>query len=166
MNGERRPVLGFMKPLSILLPLYIVLPLLALPLYINPRALIEHLTSEMALRALGLSLETTFAATFLCVLLGTPIAFVLARVTFRGRELVDSLIAASGKTIGVRYVPGPGGVQSRNVSNDRIYSRGWHADTSLRDGIGVTYRWIEQQVRNRLTGVAGDARGSDVAARR
>ena len=82
------------------------------------------------------------------------------------KELVDSVIAASGKTIGVRYVPGPVGVQSRNFSNDRIYSLGWHADTSLREGIGVTYRWIEQQVRNRLTGVADDARGSDVAERR
>ena len=82
------------------------------------------------------------------------------------KELVDSVIAASGKTIGVRYVPGPVGVQSRNFSNDRIYSLGWHADTSLREGIGVTYRWIEQQVRNRLTGVADGARGSDVAERR
>jgi molybdate transport system permease protein len=91
-NGERRPVLRFMKPLSFLLPLYILLPLLALPLYINPRTLIEHLASKMALHALWLSLETTLAATFLCVLLGTPIAFVLARVSFKGREIVDSLI--------------------------------------------------------------------------
>src|SRR5262245_29902929 len=92
MKGDRRPVIGAMKPLSFLLPVYIVLPLLALPLYIHPRALIEHLTSEMALRALWLSMETTLAATFLCVLLGTPIAFVLARVPFKGREFVDTLI--------------------------------------------------------------------------
>ena len=63
------------------------------------------------------------------------------------RELVDAVIELSGKQVGVRYVPGPVGVQSRNFSNDRIYSLGWKAQTSLRDGIGVTYRWIEQQVR-------------------
>jgi nucleoside-diphosphate-sugar epimerase len=63
------------------------------------------------------------------------------------RELVDTVIELSGKQIGVRYVPGPVGVQSRNFSNDRIYSLGWEAQTSLREGIGVTYRWIDQQVR-------------------
>ncbi len=72
------------------------------------------------------------------------------------RELVDTVIELSGKRVGVRYVPGPVGVQSRNFSNARIYSLGWKADTSLREGIGVTYRWIEQQVRDRLT-AAGDA---------
>ena len=53
--------------------------------------------------------------------------------------------------------PGPVGVQSRNFSNARIYSLGWRAKTSLREGIGDTYRWVEQQVRDRLT-VAGNGR--------
>jgi len=92
MKSERRPVLGLMKPLSVLLPIYILLPLLALPLSITPRTLVEHLASEMALRALWLSIETTLVATLVCVLLGTPIAFVLARLPFRGREFVDALI--------------------------------------------------------------------------
>jgi len=65
------------------------------------------------------------------------------------RELVDTVIAVSGKQVGVRYVPGPVGVHSRNFSNARIYSLGWQARTSLRQGIDVTYGWIEQQVRNR-----------------
>jgi len=73
------------------------------------------------------------------------------------RELVETVIALSGKQIGVRYVPGPVGVQSRNFSNARIYSLGWHAATSLREGIGVTYAWIEQQVRARLAGVGVEA---------
>ena len=72
------------------------------------------------------------------------------------RELVDTVIGLSGKRINVRYVPGPVGVQSRNFSNARIYSLGWKADTSLREGIGVTYRWIEQQVRDRVA-ATGDA---------
>lgn len=82
------------------------------------------------------------------------------------RELVETVIELSGKQIEVRYVPGPVGVQSRNFSNARIYSLGWKAETSLRDGIGVTYRWIEQQVRDRLA-TAGDepSRGGNTARR-
>ena len=58
------------------------------------------------------------------------------------RELVETVIGHSGKQVEVRYVPGPVGVQSRNFSNARIYSLGWQARTALRDGIGVTYRWV------------------------
>src|SRR5690242_18825344 len=71
------------------------------------------------------------------------------------RELVETVIEHSRKSIELRYVPGPVGVQSRNFSNARIYSLGWQARTLLRDAIGVTYRWIEQQVRDRLA-AAGD----------
>jgi nucleoside-diphosphate-sugar epimerase len=81
------------------------------------------------------------------------------------RELVETVIGLSGKQIEVRYVPGPVGVQSRNFSNARIYSLGWQAQTTLRDGMAVTYRWIEQQVRDRLT-AAGDASPSSSAKAR
>jgi nucleoside-diphosphate-sugar epimerase len=63
------------------------------------------------------------------------------------QTLVETVIAISGKRLRVQYVPGPVGVQSRNFSNARIYSLGWRPATSLRDGLGVTYRWIEGQVR-------------------
>ncbi len=65
------------------------------------------------------------------------------------RQLVEAVIALSGKRLRVQYVPGPVGVQSRNFSNARIYSLGWHPKTSLRDGLGITYGWIDQQVRRR-----------------
>lgn len=77
---------------SAALVLYIALPLLALLLVVSPGALVRHLGSEIALRALWLSLETTFFATFLAVLLGTPLAYLLARGSFRGRELLDTLV--------------------------------------------------------------------------
>jgi nucleoside-diphosphate-sugar epimerase len=67
------------------------------------------------------------------------------------RELVETVIEHSGKRIEIRYIPGPVGVQSRNFSNARIYSLGWEANTSLRDGIGTTYRWIDQQVKDQST---------------
>jgi GDP-D-mannose 3', 5'-epimerase len=62
-------------------------------------------------------------------------------------ELVSTVTEAAGKDIRVRHVEGPVGVQSRNFSNARIESLGWRAKTPLRDGIGLTYPWVEQQVR-------------------
>lgn len=80
------------RPLSFVLPLYILLPLLALPLFISPGALLEHLSTPMALRALLLTLQTTVTATAICVVFGTPLAYVLARNDHRGREVIDTLI--------------------------------------------------------------------------
>ena len=62
-------------------------------------------------------------------------------------ELVQTVMEASGKTIHVRHVEGPVGVQSRNFSNARIYTTGWHAEYFLKDGITLTYPWIESQVK-------------------
>ena len=41
----------------------------------------------------------------------------------------------------------PAGVHSRNFSNERIYSTGWHARFPLVEGIKRTYPWIEAQVK-------------------
>jgi nucleoside-diphosphate-sugar epimerase len=61
-------------------------------------------------------------------------------------ELVQTVIDVSGKDVRIKYVDGPVGVQSRNFSNERIYSLGWLAQHDLKDGIGRTYPWIEEQV--------------------
>ncbi|NKE09833.1 molybdate ABC transporter permease subunit [Kocuria subflava] len=49
-------------------------------------------SSESSVAALWLSLRTAAASTVLCVLLGTPLALLLARSQFRGQRLVRSLI--------------------------------------------------------------------------
>jgi GDP-D-mannose 3',5'-epimerase len=61
-------------------------------------------------------------------------------------ELVQTVIGVSGKEIHEKYVEGPVGVQARNFSKARIHSLGWETKTSLKEGIGHTYRWIEKQV--------------------
>jgi nucleoside-diphosphate-sugar epimerase len=61
-------------------------------------------------------------------------------------ELVETVAEVSGKTIHVKHVEGPVGVQSRNFSNARIYSIGWEAKVYLKKGIEHTYPWVEQQV--------------------
>jgi GDP-D-mannose 3',5'-epimerase len=67
-------------------------------------------------------------------------------------ELVQMVAEISGKEIHITHVDGPVGVHSRNFSNERIYSLGWQANYSLKDGIARTYPWIEEQVRKTRLG--------------
>jgi nucleoside-diphosphate-sugar epimerase len=68
-------------------------------------------------------------------------------------ELVHTVAAVAGKSIRIRHVDGPVGVQSRNFSNARIEALGWRAQWPLRRGIGVTYPWVAAQV-DRESGIA------------
>ncbi len=62
-------------------------------------------------------------------------------------ELISTVADVAGKRIDTKYIDGPVGVQSRNFSNTRIESLGWAARFSLRDGIELTYPWIDEQVQ-------------------
>ena len=66
-------------------------------------------------------------------------------------ELVDTIAEVAGKRINSKYVDGPVGVQSRNFSNSRIGATGWRAQYSLKDGMALTYPWVEKQVKARAT---------------
>ena len=78
-------------------------------------------------------------------------------------DLVKTVAQVAGKTVRVKYVAGPVGVQSRNFSNERIYSIGWRARYSLKDGIARTYPWVNEQVRARRA-EPGAATGMPAAA--
>jgi nucleoside-diphosphate-sugar epimerase len=67
-------------------------------------------------------------------------------------QLVQTVAEVAGKTIRIKYIKGPVGVQSRNFSNQRIYSTGWQARHSLKDGIARTYQWVHSQVQALHTG--------------
>jgi len=62
------------------------------------------------------------------------------------RELVETVADVAGKKINIESIQGPVGVQSRNFSNQRIYSIGWKSLYPLRRGIELTYPWVEAQV--------------------
>lgn len=62
-------------------------------------------------------------------------------------ELVHTVAEVAGKRINIKHVQGPVGVQSRNFSNERIYSIGWRANSFLKRGIALTYPWVEEQVK-------------------
>lgn len=74
------------------------------------------------------------------------------------KQLVETVAEVAGKRVRSNSVQGPVGVQSRNFSNERIYSTGWRPRFSLREGIQRTYPWIEEQVRRsaRATAATGE----------
>jgi len=71
---------------------FLALPLLALGLRLDFATLDKNLTSPIVVRAMTLSLTTGTVATVAVVILGTPLAYLLARRSFRGRVLVDTLV--------------------------------------------------------------------------
>jgi len=70
----------------------VLLPLVALVLRVEWPRFGELVTSESSVAALGLSLRTSATATVLCILLGVPLALVLARTRFGGQQVLRSLV--------------------------------------------------------------------------
>ncbi|MFI7448777.1 ABC transporter permease [Nonomuraea sp. NPDC049714] len=71
---------------------FLVLPLAGLLVEAPWGTLGARLAAPQVLDALRLSLVTATIATGLCLLLGVPLAWVLARVEFRGRRVVRALV--------------------------------------------------------------------------
>ena len=72
--------------------LLVLLPLVAVVARVRWSQFVPLVTSESSRAALGLSLRTASASTVLCVLLGVPMALVLARGRFRGQRVLRSLV--------------------------------------------------------------------------
>ncbi|WP_110240571.1 ABC transporter permease [Nocardioides gilvus] len=72
--------------------LFVALPLVAMAVQVPWPDFWSLITSESALTALGLSLRTAGASTVVCVVLGVPLALVLARSERRGLGLLRSLV--------------------------------------------------------------------------
>ncbi|MCD0450641.1 molybdate ABC transporter permease subunit [Actinocorallia sp. API 0066] len=71
---------------------FLVLPLVGLLVRAPWRTLPQRLAEPAVLEALRLSLVSATLATAVCLVLGVPLAWVLARTRFRGRRLVRSLV--------------------------------------------------------------------------
>lgn len=70
----------------------VLLPLVGMVSRVDWADFLDLVTSDSALTALGLSIRTSLAATVLCVLLGVPMAVVLARTDFPGQGVLRSLV--------------------------------------------------------------------------
>ena len=91
------PALG-RAPLRLVLPAILAVALLAVPLaglvVRSPWRQLPGLLADTAVReALWISVLTATTATLLCVVLGLPLAWVLARTTLRGRAVLRGLVA-------------------------------------------------------------------------
>lgn len=84
-------------PVPLLVPavlglIFLLLPLAGLLARTPWSTLPARLAEPQVVEALKLSLLTSTMATVLCLVLGVPLAWMLARVTFPGRRLVRALI--------------------------------------------------------------------------
>jgi GDP-D-mannose 3', 5'-epimerase len=77
-------------------------------------------------------------------------------------ELVDIVAHLAGKQVRKRHnLSAPQGVRGRNSDNTRLREvLGWEPVITLEEGLGRTYRWIEEQLRAR-----GDIPAEPAAAR-
>ncbi|MBI5641487.1 MAG: NAD-dependent epimerase/dehydratase family protein [Nitrospirae bacterium] len=64
-------------------------------------------------------------------------------------QLAEMIMTIAGKKVSLKHIPGPLGVRGRNSDNKMIRERlGWAPSQPLETGLRVTYKWIEEQVRN------------------
>jgi len=70
----------------------VLLPLAALVIRLDWTRFGSLITSASSLAALELSLRTSVVATMVCLILGVPLALVLARSSFPGRDLLRSVV--------------------------------------------------------------------------
>ncbi|MGD9793857.1 MAG: ABC transporter permease [Acidimicrobiia bacterium] len=99
MSGQHRSKQRPRRPHAVVIAiaalgaLLFVLPLVAL-LWRAPWSQFGHeLRDDSALTALRLSLQCSLSALVLCIVLGTPLALVLARTEFPGKRLLRALLS-------------------------------------------------------------------------
>jgi molybdate transport system permease protein len=120
--GGRVPV-GLMVPAGIAVA-FLVLPLVGLLVRTPWATLLDRLAAPGVLTALRLSLQAATMATVICVLLGVPLAWLLARVEFPGRKLVRALV-----TVPLVLPPVVGGVALLLVFGRRGLVGAWMLET-------------------------------------
>ncbi|MQC26284.1 MAG: molybdate ABC transporter permease subunit [Chloroflexi bacterium] len=91
-KDTRSVSVGWLVAPGLLLTLLLGLPVLALVVEGLAASLPGTLMDAQALTALRVSLATTSVSTAAAILTGTPLAYVLARVPFRGKGWVEILV--------------------------------------------------------------------------
>lgn len=88
----RRGVYDRVWLLSLPMLAFLALPLLALLLRIPPMGLLETLYEPGVRQAIGISLQTSLITVALTVIFGSPLAYLLARRSFRFKRVVETLV--------------------------------------------------------------------------
>jgi nucleoside-diphosphate-sugar epimerase len=67
-------------------------------------------------------------------------------------DFAKMVIDISGKNISIKNIPGPTGVRGRNSDNKLIREKlGWEPSLPLRKGMETTYKWINEQVQQKIS---------------
>lgn len=89
---KQRPVSLVFSILGSVLLLFVVIPLITVILSSTPAELLDTLGSSEFLNSLSLTFSASAIATGLTLITGIPLAYLLARNTFPGKNLVESII--------------------------------------------------------------------------
>lgn len=66
-------------------------------------------------------------------------------------QLVELVTGIAGKKLEVKHIKGPLGVRGRNSDNRLIRKKlNWSPSMKLKDGLKITYQWIEEQVHRSI----------------
>lgn len=71
---------------------FLAYPLLALFISLNANSLAYVISSSEVIKALTLSLEAATLSTLILIMLGVPLAYLIARYDFKGKALVEALV--------------------------------------------------------------------------
>jgi len=62
-------------------------------------------------------------------------------------QLAETVMEIANKNLSIKHIDGPLGVRGRNSDNRLIEEKlNWKPKTSLKEGLEVTYKWIEEMV--------------------
>ncbi|WP_341579962.1 ABC transporter permease [Microbacterium schleiferi] len=130
-----RPGTGTLLPRSLIVPAllglaFLVVPLIALIARVQWETFWGDITSTEAVQALRLSLGTAFAATGFCVLLGVPLALLIARSSPRIAAVLRALV-----TVPLVLPPMVGGVALLFLFG----RRGWVGGLLAEAGIALPF---------------------------
>jgi molybdate/tungstate transport system permease protein len=75
-----------------LLVLFVVLPLVSTLLSTTPAAFLDSFSDPEVLKSIGLTFGAAVIATTLALVTGVPLAYLLARHSFRGKRLLEAIL--------------------------------------------------------------------------
>jgi molybdate/tungstate transport system permease protein len=75
-----------------LLVLFVILPLISTLLSTTPVEFLKSFADPEVLKSIALTFGAALIATFLALVTGIPLAYILARRTFRGKRLLEAII--------------------------------------------------------------------------
>ena len=92
MLNRREPFFWLTVSSALVVLVLILLPLIQLMTAPNGKMLWETIKDKDVLRSIWLSIYTAGLAAIICFILGVPLAYLLARVDFFGKHLVESIV--------------------------------------------------------------------------